>query len=431
MRPLRIELRRSAATWVGLLLLLVSLGMFYITVNGPWWKTSYGWHASWTTLSLWVRSALQMMLPLALGLGAWQGRRDRRATMDELLATMPTPAWRRALWPAGAMLITAVGAYVLFFVVGAIQVRSYFQLTWLLVTVVGVLAIVAFVLLGMAIGRLLPALVTAPVLAILGLLGLLVMQGTPDQTGYIFRGAVSWAISLLSPYFDGPHDAVSQISTNVSILQTVWLLGLIATAFLLFIAVTPKARALALIPAVVGAAIAVPLLPNDKASVIVPDQETSALVCTADLPRVCVTHIHEEYLPRLVGPAREALTVLAKLPNAPTSVEEKATPWSYHQTLTRKPGVTLVDDNNLIFAGNLRDKIVAGEDVVCDDLNAMFDADAAHAVATAWLIGAPVPVDTYGGTPRKARELWASLQSLPASAQPARVAELRDTTCAS
>src|SRR3954469_18118480 len=180
------------------------------------------------------------MLPLALGLGAWQGRRDRRSTMDELLASMPTPAWRRALWPVGAMAVTAVGAYLLFFVVGAVQVRSYFQTTWVLVTVVGVLAIVVFVLLGMAIGRMFPVLVTAPVLAVLGLLGILVMQGTPDNTGYIFRGAVSWAVSLLSPYFDGPHDVVSRISTDVSLLQVVWLLGLLGTAFLLFIAVSPK-----------------------------------------------------------------------------------------------------------------------------------------------------------------------------------------------
>jgi hypothetical protein len=298
--------------------------------------------------------------------------------------------------------------------------------------VVGVLAIVVFVLLGMAIGRMFPVLVTAPALAVLGLLGILVMQGTPDKTGYIFRGAVSWAVSLLSPYFDGPHDVVSRISTAVSVLQVVWLLALLGTAFLLFIAVSPKARALALVPAAVGAAIVVPLLPNDEASAVVRDTEASALVCTPDPPRVCVTHIHEQYLPRLVGPGREALALLAKLPDAPTSVEEDIEPWSYHRTPTRKPGVALVDAERVVYSVNLRDAIVTGEDVVCEDLDAMFRAEAAHTVATVWLTGEPISVERYGGgTPREVRELLESLRALPVSAQPARVAELRDMTCAS
>ena len=69
---------------------------------------------------------------------------------------------------------------------------------------------------------------------------------------------------------------------------------------------------------------------------------------------------------------------------------------------------------------------------MCDDLNAMYRVDAAHTVATVWLTGQPIPVEKYGGgTPREVRELLESLHTLPVSAQPARVAELRDMTCTS
>ncbi|MDI5943999.1 hypothetical protein QLR68_38895, partial [Micromonospora sp. DH15] len=106
------------------------------------------------------------------------------------------------------------------------------------------------------------------------------------------------------------------IPSSVSLLQALWLAALAATGLLLLGAVGRRAVALAVLPAVVGAAVAVPLLPTGGYSgSAVLDPAAVELVCDDDGPQVCVTRAHAALLPRVVGPARETLALIdAKLP---------------------------------------------------------------------------------------------------------------------
>lgn len=57
------------------------------------------------------RANLGLLVPLGLGLGAWQARRDRRSRTLELLATTARPRWQRLLHTAAALGIGAVTGY--------------------------------------------------------------------------------------------------------------------------------------------------------------------------------------------------------------------------------------------------------------------------------------------------------------------------------
>ncbi len=113
---------------------------------------------------------------------------------------------------------------------------------------------------------------------------------------------------LLVPVFSGGVDDFQTISSRVSLLQTVWLVSLAATGLLLLGAVRRPAIALAVVPAVLGAAVAVPLLPvGGTRGAAVADPVAVELVCDNDGPQVCVTRAHAGVLPDVAGPAREAL----------------------------------------------------------------------------------------------------------------------------
>jgi hypothetical protein len=432
MRILRIELRRSSALWAGILTLLISLGLFY-SLSGPWWKGTDGWDQEWGTLALWQRWQLLMAWPLALAIGAWQGRRDHRSAMDELVLSTPKPPWRRVLPVAGAMALGEIAAYLVIFIVGGAQVAGntdYFPLTWLPVTAVGILSMVAAVLLGMGIGRILPFLITAPALAILAMTGLFILQGTPDDQSSL-RGMVSQATALLSPSLGEPHGAFDFVAAKVSLVQALWFLGLAVTGLILFTAM--KRKIFALVPAAAALAIALPLFPTTKAGVFSTDQDAAAMVCADGLPRVCVTRMHQDALPTLVGPAREALALLAKTPDAPTAVEEDATTWQQHgPPRPRKPGVVLVNFDDFYFARHIRDSILIGPSTVCTDYETTMAIEAGRTAVVSWFNGSFKEVyASYpeSGFPAVVKSTWDSLQALPAADQPARVAELRSRTC--
>jgi hypothetical protein len=431
MRILRIELRRSAALWAGILTLALNLGMFY-GFTGPWRKGTDGWAQEWATLAQWQRWLLLMAWPLALGIGAWQGRRDHRAAMDELAQSTPKPAWLRVLPLAGAMALGVIGSYLVLFIIGGVQVMGntdYFALSWLPVALVGMLAMVAAVTLGMGIGRVLPWVLTAPVVAILAMTGLFILQGTPDNQSSV-GGMVSQSVSLLSPYLDSPDRPFSVVSPQVNLLQALWFLGLAATGLGLYSAM--KRKGFALIPTVVALAITLPLFPNTKAEVFGTDPDAVAMVCADGFPRVCLTRMHRDDLGRVVGPAREALTLLAKTPGAPTAVEEDTTAWQQLVPRPRRPGVVLVNFDDFVFVSHVRDVILTGPSTTCADYEATERISAGRHAVLSWFDGSfqevsrAYPDSTY---PELAKSTWDSLRALPAAEQPAKVAELRNQVC--
>lgn len=95
-RLLWIEVRRNQGLW---LFPLVAALTVWTTINilpsGPW---------LWPQISVFMRQALLLVLPLVAGLSAWNAGRNRRRGMEELLAATPrSPASRDLVtWGAAA-----------------------------------------------------------------------------------------------------------------------------------------------------------------------------------------------------------------------------------------------------------------------------------------------------------------------------------------
>ncbi|MFD0569768.1 hypothetical protein ACFQ0T_11560 [Kitasatospora gansuensis] len=325
-RVLGIELRRSAAPWPGVLVLAGSLAVFCL-IDGIWWRGTAGWTAQWTSMALWTRSLLGFWWPLVVGLGAVYGLRDSRSRMTELLSTTPRPAWRRAALPAGAMAVSLVAGFGLLVLVGGVQVglgaTSYLPLGWLPISLVAALSLVAGALLGMGVARALPSVLTPPGLAVffLAMTGALLRQ---NNEGLQPSGHGSNRLGLLSPTTVEPREMLLTLSGSVHLGQTLWLLGLLATGFALLVAVSRRARLLAVVPVLAGAALAMLILPAAPRDTYVVDRAAASPVC--DGP-VCVTEANRSRLPELASSGREALRVLHEVlgDQAPTSVREDTT----------------------------------------------------------------------------------------------------------
>jgi hypothetical protein len=421
---LRTELRRSTAPVAGIGLLVGSIWLLY-ALTGPWIHGTAPWNEQWTGLAQWTRSLMMFLWPLVLGVGAWQGLRDHRSRVRELFSTTPKPAWRRVLPTAAALALSLTAAYVVLLVVGGVQVAAtanYFHLKWVPVAAVMVLALVGSALLGAGIGRLLPSLVTPPVVAVLAL-GLVVVAVQSDSL-------------LLTPAFQSVHVSVfTTVAVPVTLAQALWFLGFGLTGFGLLFAAGIVARVVAVLPLAVAAAVAVPVLSTTHDPVIA-DRGATALVCDENGPRVCVTRAHEDYLPAFTGPARNALALLKKLPSPPTSVVEQSTP----ERVRPAPGEVPVFFEPMPRRNTediLRWKVLYGAvDSGCQfDENADVDVIAqvtmAQIIVTSWLTGASTPVTAPGeewqletAHPNLDQE-WAALMALPAEQQAARVDEIR------
>ncbi|MFD6173813.1 hypothetical protein [Streptomyces coeruleorubidus] len=436
-RILRMELRRSTAPWAGLLVLLVALAFLY-GLSGPWWKGSELWTAQWTSAARWERFLLAFLWPLATGAGALQGLRDHRSGMRELLATAPRPAWQRTAKVAGASALTLTVAYLLVFLVGAVQVIAgdgYFHLAWLPILAVGVLGLVAGAWLGMGIGRTAPSALTPPVLAVASLLAMVSLTVTMDQGA---GGVVPNRVALLSPALPEVNDVFVTVAGRVSLGQAFWLLGVAATGFLLLAAAERRTRLLALLPLALGAAVALPVLPSDPARAFVVDTAAAAPVCSG---QVCVTEVNRARLGTLVGPGRDALRLLAKLPGAPGSVRETTGAWPPRTQGSRRAGVVPVDFDEAGFRGDLTGadltrSLLAGagtppcEGEEYESRSRYVRELAARDVAAAWFLGDLRPHLLRSSSMRAeidalARPAWNALRALPAEEQRARVAALR------
>jgi hypothetical protein len=146
-----------------------------------------------------------------------------------------------------------------------------------------------------------------------------------------------------------------------------------------------------------------------------------------------VTRAHADYLPTLVGPAREALTLLGKLPSPPTSVEEVPSQSDDYRPLPSDVVPVFLDTWSSTDPAEIRLTVLSGGDLpVCDeyDWDEVTRIVVARTVAAAWFTGelAPVPGwrTAWEDTRKEIQQAWQALQALPADEQPARVAALRE-----
>jgi hypothetical protein len=423
----------------------------------------------WFAMVVNYRSFFAIVAPLALGAGAWIARRDRRGRVEELLASTPRPTWSRALPLAVALAIALAAGYVVALAAsGAAGVRpvdAYLPLGAMPVIAIGALSLVALGWLGLAIGRLLASAFTPPLLTVLGFITLVVVPQSLAADAETRPGGF-----LLIPEMQNPlHIPVSftTISPRVNLLQALWFTGLAATGVLVFAATSRRARVLALVPAVLGAAVAVPLLPRLASDMYVLDPSANTPFCTPDEPTVCVNQVDKDTLPEWVEPGRQALAVLAaKLPPAPARVEvyqwiaadaqELPGPTTCPATVCARPprspgtlvfefgfrgyreGAQIRRDQYVWFllagagAGMCTNQFVEGSDVDGRYLGARM-------AAAAWLMGESLPADLMlplgdrDRIRRSATEILDALLALPVEVQRDRVLALRDAelTCSS
>ncbi|MFF0150512.1 hypothetical protein [Micromonospora sp. NPDC005203] len=441
-RIVRIELRRSAALGVALLLLATGLPLLI--------TSTHFFAGRWMQLAVIARSMLVLLLPLALAGGAWLGQRDARHRVGELFTSTARPRWHRTTVTAGALAITVVAAYILVCLVATgwvVPTARYFPGATIVVAAVGVPALLAAGWLGLAAGRAVPRVITAPVVAVVGfaLLGLvpeLVAQPDPDLAA--FRPEPS--ALLLIPVINELDD-FQTIMPRVSALQTLWLVALAATGLLLLGTVRRRATALAVLPAVLGAAVAVPLLPiGGTRGAAVVDPAAIELVCDNAGPQVCVTRVHAGLLPDVVGPARQALAMMAaKLPNAPVRAVQTQqvtywarldpraapTPHSADTVVFDTPSFDRLGRADLTGDYFLPSLLEAAWKQECAEQSVQGDEYRARIVAAAWLAGRP-PAPS-GWDPAEVGRLvstYQALVSLPEAEQRRRMAAAREAALA-
>jgi hypothetical protein len=420
-RILGIELRRSAALGTALVLLVVGVLLLFFAEG-------IGFATGWMQLVMTQRLYLALLWPLALAAGAWQARRESRSNVAELFASTPRPRAQRTVPTLGAMAVAVVCGYLAMGVAGGLWIigtAEYLPVSVFVVTAVGGLALIAAAWLGLAVGRLLPWLVTAPALGVAGLGLLLLIPGATRPRG--------WLALVFSPIYEmNMPDAYSTVPGRASVAQTIWLAALAVTALVLFASGGWRIRVAALLPVVVGAALAITVMPHQSRFVTdAIDPVARELVCAGDQSRVCVSRVHSGLLSEVSPPARKGLAILAKLPGAPTQVHEDTTTYvpavypAWHEDVVLVH-VEAGQNGHLMNSDGVLADVVVGAFASpprCEKSAGLVD----RLAAGYWLIGRePVAGETYDPADiATAVELWQNLRRLPGSEAEARVVALR------
>jgi hypothetical protein len=412
-RILRIELRRSAVLWAVATLLITGVWLLYAARER--------WPAGYMMLALDQRWYLPLLSGLAMAAGAAQACRDHRSGVGELFASVPRPRPQQVvpmLLAYGAGMVVAYAGATALAAVSIVGTAHYLRAGAVAgVVAAGATAVVAAAWFGLAVGRFLPYIATAPVLAIAAMASPLAAQG--------IAGHREWLGSLLFPAHGlGGSTDFASLPGRFSTAQTLYLAGLAAGAALLFAAAGRRARLVALLPPALGAAAAVLILQGGSAYATDPvDPVARELVCTADAPKVCVARMHRGVLGEVTPPARAALATLSRLPNGPSrAVEyldggEKPTDQSADTLLIP---LSIGDDGHVYEADRIEGYMVDNLGVLrfaCPEESPGPATEVVDA-ASAWLLG------TEPETAR-ARALWRGLRRQGEREAATRVAAIR------
>jgi hypothetical protein len=426
---LAVELRRSAAPGAGVLVLAAGL-LLGIGDRGSG-------TGGWMSLAIGLGFDLILMWPVAMAVGAWQSRREHLASVSELVGTTARHRLLRVLPVSIAMGVAMLGAYAVLTVVmtvvsGVWGTGGYLPTTALAMVALGAVWLVTGVWVGMAVGRLLPYVVTAPALAVVGLGLLIGAQSLP--------AGVRWLSMVASPAIplavQGVHDHdFLTLSGRLNVAHGVLALALAVTAVVLFAAGSRRARAAALLPGLLGAAVAFGIAPRDGAvgldgvvAGVAVDRVAQELVCTTDTPQVCVARVHAHLLLQLTGPARDALRELSRLTPAPTRAVEDVTPYWVHAPGPDGRADTLTfavfaggSDAAAWFTSRTTSFLGTGAWAGCSKPVAPLRA------ADAWLQGEEPPPTSDEGSPDGAQvhTLWQALRRLPEREALERVSAVR------
>jgi hypothetical protein len=332
---LRIELRRSTALWAGLLVVVSGTAMLVLLTT-----TGAKWQGNSTSAVLELRQPLAYVWALVVGLAVLQGMRDSRARVDELFATTSRPGWVRLGTLASA--VAGVVAVATLLLCAGVVVRvaisgGFVSAGFVPLTLTVVLALAASVVLGLAVGRLLPHPLAVPVALVATFTVAMTAAQAQDvrsPDGLIPR------LALLVPVLNPPSSDLVTTSTSVDAGQLVWFTGLGVTALLLLVSRSWRGRVVALVPAGLALALAVSILPARLSDVLVTDSIAGQMVCDG---QVCVSRAHEASLPAAAEVGRDVLKRLSVLPHPPTGVLEDTSAMAHFEVPRRSGDVVYLN----------------------------------------------------------------------------------------
>ncbi|MFI7250319.1 hypothetical protein [Micromonospora chalcea] len=308
-RQVRVELRRSNAPVVAVLLLAIG-------VLGTASMYSF-WQGQWLRLGYVHASDMFLLMPLALAAGAVLGRRDRRTRADELMNSTGRPRWQRAL-PAMTALGVAVGAAHLLVVAASAAVvatdGAYLGVRGLAGPLVDVVVLVGAAWVGVAVGRLWSSPLLPPLLAAAALVA---------QEGTSMLAGVDSTLPSPSLMISWPPDTPWETLSDRLLLSRLALgAGLVLAGLLLAAGRSWPVRAGALAGLAGGVAGLLLIGVPGPAGIWQLDPGARRYVCADGTPQVCVTAVNAHLLPQITPEARRGLRALAKLPDAPTRAVE-------------------------------------------------------------------------------------------------------------
>ncbi|WP_330457877.1 hypothetical protein OIB37_13805 [Streptomyces sp. NBC_00820] len=274
--PLRTEALRSFAPWAGAAVLLVLVVMLA--------GTTKRWQGGWGETTGQLQAGLVIAVPLAAAAGCWQGGRERRQRTEELWATFARGPLARLLTSALPVVVWVMAGYLAAAALGLLATWPYAQgdRPHLALLPSGAVAVGAAALTGHVVGRLVPSRLAAPVLALVGYVGLGYTAHSSDLGRY------------LSPAFENGATSVPVWWQPVA--TTVWTGGLAGAAVLAYAA---RRRYTALLPLAAATAAGALLIQN---GVGLWHHNTTAdhQVCdTSVTPAVCVNARYAGMLPQV------------------------------------------------------------------------------------------------------------------------------------
>ncbi|MGW1134860.1 hypothetical protein [Streptomyces griseoluteus] len=272
--PLRAEAVRGFPPLAGLAVMVAGGAMMVVTARE--------WQGDWAETAGQVHDGLLMALPVAAAAGCWHGGRERRRRTEEL--------WGTAVRPLLTRLLASVVPVALWTAVGHLLVLASVNVaTWpysrgdhphLILVPGDTAALMAVVLLGHVVGRIVPSLLTAPLLGVAGFAGLALPEGNGVQP----LDPASFAVKGSWPVWWQP------------LAMAAWTLGL---ALALTLAYAARRRATALLPLAAAMTAAV-LLAQVGDATWQPDPLLRRQVCdTSTTPAICVNARYGRLLPQV------------------------------------------------------------------------------------------------------------------------------------
>ncbi|MCX4878245.1 hypothetical protein [Streptomyces sp. NBC_00847] len=239
--------------------------------------------------------------------GAWQSYREHRANVAELFAGTPRPRPQRIVPILVTTGLTLLVAYLVTLLAATPLIAGtarYLPAAAFAVVAVGLIAMIASVWLGLAVGRLVPALATAPALAVIGFVLLILAPHALPDGGVTTAFSPAMGMSMFSDY--------DTVDGQVSVAQALWMVAVAVAGVVLLAVQSHRFAFAALVTLAIGATATVLVVPTGDAY----DQGTldpvaQELVCTDDAPRVCVSRAHEGLLSEVAPRARHALELLS------------------------------------------------------------------------------------------------------------------------